>query len=58
MPITGLALLDRVKVNHHRITADFAVQMGYFVKTPIGSRRANWFGFQKALRDAKAMVVR
>jgi hypothetical protein len=58
MPVTGLALLDRVKVNHHRITADFAVQMGYFVKTPIGSRRANWFGFQKALRDAQAMTVR
>jgi hypothetical protein len=58
MPVTGLALLDRVKANRQRITADFAVQMGYFVKTPIGSRRANWFGFQKALRDAQAMVVR
>jgi hypothetical protein len=54
MPVTGTVLLDRVKVNHHRITADFAVQMGYFIKTPTGSRRANWLGFQKALREAQS----
>jgi hypothetical protein len=57
MPVTGTALLDRVKVNHHRITADFAVQMGYFIKTPTGIRRANWFAFQNALRDAQFTTV-
>lgn len=56
MPVTGTALLDRIKVNHHRITAGFAVQMGYFVKTPSGARRPNWLSFQKAVRDAQSVA--